>query len=323
MGSLYGLLARGDITKTKADPSSSRHDKYHCPCPHHPLNQTDEMDNESLGDSSSQEIARSITYRASREFRFHGIMESSRRRPTDASSVSPTRPWTRTTTTNPTDQDAPHHEHFEGHHPPKNLPRRSDTLDTTGTSNRVARSRMSVAQAFERVGELIGTPAPNRFNDDILRSGPAAEFPTTPGEEYLNRELRKMQDKYHNATQLERQRSRNGSFIGGAEGSQGIHGQEGYPHHRHSTSELYRMDTWAGPGTRRGSVDRSASPAPARRATLEPPKPIHHHSPSPRVTMTFDSSHTSRESPGDMQEGPPNSPTIVVSEVSDQPTQAS
>lgn len=304
VGSLYGLLA--DDTKRKADNIQSRHDKEHCPClhhhHHHHHNHSD--DNESCSDSS-QEIARSIRRRASHD-RADGIMEM--RRPTDASSVSPTRRWTSNTTS-----QEPHLEHHE------NI-RRSDTLDTTGTT-RVGTSRMNVAKAFERVGEIFGNPAPDRFNDSILQSGPAAEFPTTPGEEYLNRELPKMQDKY-NATQLQRQRSRNGSFIGGEGAPGGGQGSEGHYHHRHSTSELYRMDTWAGPSTR-ASVDGSSSPAP-RRATLEPPKPTYHPgglfgSPSPRVVTTFDSLHTSGLPP-DIQEGPQNPLTIVVSTASDQPT---
>lgn len=303
VGSLYGLLA--DNTKRKADNIQSRHDKEHCPCPHHHHHNHSD-DNESFGDSS-QEIARSVIHRASHD-RVDGIMEM--RRPTDASSVSPTRRWT----TNTTSQD-PHLEHHE------NI-RRSDTLDTLGTT-RVGTSRMNVAKAFERVGEIFGNPAPDRFNDSILQSGPAAEFPTTPGEEYLNRELPKMQDKY-NATQLQRQRSRNGSFISGegvSGGGGGGQGNEGHYYHRHSTSELYRTDTWAGPSTR-ASVDRSVSPAP-RRATLEPPKPTYHPgglfgSPSPRVTTTFDSLQTSGL-PAEIQEGPQNSLTIVVSTASDHP----
>lgn len=280
MGSLYGLLA-ADAEADDLPPPKEEH----CTCSHHHHHHHHSDDNDSCR-SSYPGITRSA-HRASNDSA-GGIIDL--RRPTDASSVSPTRRGTRTTSQDPSSE---HHEHFQRH----------DTVDSTNTA-RIGSSRLNVAKAFERVGEIFGTPAPDRFDDQVFRTGKAAEYPRTPAEELRNRELSVIQDKY-NAT------SRAGSFIG-VEPSGSGQRTEG-PHQ--SSSDLYKTDTWAGPSRRQS--DRSASPAP-RRATLEPPKqayPGSFGSPSPRVATTFEPFHP--DSPDD-REALPRSPTIVVSTASDQ-----
>lgn len=87
-------------------------------------------------------------------------------------------------------------------------------------------NRRKVAGAFEWLGEKLGTPAPDAFDDSDFRNGPAANYPTVPAEEQRNRELpatlvlyNPHRDSQGNATpnsaMLRRQRSGAGGSAGG------------------------------------------------------------------------------------------------------------
>lgn len=296
VGSLYGLLAAD--AEGNDVPGSPK--KVHCDCHHHHRHS---LDNDSSG-GSYQGNGTSI-FRMSNDGTIRG---TGTRRHTNASSVSPTR---RRMTDASQDATTVHIEH----------PARTGTMDFTGTSRPgVGKSRLRVAKTLEWVGETFGTPAPDRFDETILQRGPASQFPTTPGEEFRNPELARYQEGYNpkrdsegNETPLHRQRSRAGSFVSVEASGNGLGIEEN--RERKSTSDLTRMDTWAGPSSRY-SVDRGISPAP-RRATLEVPKQAYFGSPSPRLTTEFENIHS--EQPQTDREGPPRSPTIVVSTASDQP----
>lgn len=287
-----GLAAAGSLYNLLADPKRHRatHGKEdECDCPH---------DRHHSEDCDSYPGPHRSTHRIIHDRSAGGDSNIELRRPTDASSVSPTR---RYPTNGSQDPSSEHHEHL----------RRSDTVTTENTT-RVASSRLNVARTFERVGHILGTPAPDRFDDSAFTTGPAAEFPTTPAEELRNPRLSVFIEKY-DGTPFYRQRSRAGSFVDGdAAGS--AHGGPRTDGYRNSTSELYRMDTWAGPSSRRVSVERSVSPArPGRRATLEPPKQNFFGSPKMLVVTAFEEPNESQPGSSSGANGHPSSPTIVVS----------
>ena len=154
-------------------------------------------------------------------------------------------------------------------------------------------SRHKVASTFEWIGDKLGTPAPEAFDDSGFQRGPAADWPQVPGENERNPELHKtiasykiLRDSEGNAEPLRRQRSQTGSFVSViSETGLGIEGL--------SEANSHTVDTAAGPSN--SSNGRSKE----RRPTLEVPKPAHRSSTSP------DSASTSRF---------PSSPTIRVSE---------
>lgn len=292
VGSLYGLIAGGGADAEEDDPSLSK--GKHCTCAQHPHHSDD---NDSTRDSYPGTDG-SMCRRSSDAV--HGTTKMPRR-PTNASSVSPTRRWTTHASQDPTSE---HHERVRHH---------SDAANSRGADAVAGGGRRSFAKGIEWIGDKLGTPAPDRFDDSEFQMGKAADWPTTPGEELKNPGLRKTQNKYNpkrdsegNATPLPRQRSRAGSFIGAEPSGSGL-GINGPDHS--STSQLQRTETWAGPSSRRPSVDRDVSSAP-RRATLEPPTHPFYGTPVPRVETSFESiSSSDHEVVG-------NSPAIVVSKAS-------
>ncbi|ROW03449.1 hypothetical protein VSDG_01533 [Cytospora chrysosperma] len=140
-------------------------------------------------------------------------------------------------------------------------------------------NRKKVAGAFEWLGEKLGTPAPDAFDDSEFQTGPAADFPTIPAEAQRNPELRQIQISYNpprdsqgHATPssiLGRQRSAAGSF---AESS-----RSGIYLDRVSIEDL--------------ECQSSGERALARKDTLEVPKPVF-PSPIPRNSSPSSASGT-------------------------------
>ena len=204
------------------------------------------------------------------------------------------------------------HQPNATHHPSKQLTHTStrNSKRTLGESNRnrtttagVDRnSRHKVASTFEWIGDKLGTPAPDAFDDSVFQSGPAADYPETPGEPDRNPELHNTKTSYNllrdadgNATPLRRQRSRTGSFVSAkSETGLGIEGLiEGL-----SEADAHASDTVAGRSnsTKERSKERSA--------TLNVPKPTYRGS-SPRRFTSPGSASTNQIS---------SSPSIIVSE---------
>lgn len=87
-------------------------------------------------------------------------------------------------------------------------------------------SRRKVAGALVYIGQKLGTPAPDAFDDSAFLMGPAADFPTVPGEEERNPDLPQIQLSYNRPRDADghltpvpggsrgRARSRAGSFNG-------------------------------------------------------------------------------------------------------------
>lgn len=116
---------------------------------------------------------------------------------------------------------------------------------------------------------MLGTPAPDAFDDSAFRVGPAADFPTVPGEVHRNAELPQIMASYNQPRDSEgqitpipgghRQHSRTGSFSGSVVSGLGVDGV--------SDAASHSSEPAAGP-----SVDRSTQ----RRPTLEVPKQVYH-----------------------------------------------
>lgn len=195
------------------------------------------------------------------------------------------------------------------HHPTKQLTHTStsNSKATFGESHHLNRlttaeiernSRHKVAKTFEWIGDKLGTPAPDAFDDSVFQSGPAADFPEVPGENERNPELHRTKASYNqlrdvegNTTPLRRQRSQTGSFVSAiSEKGLGIEGL--------SEANLHTADTVIGP-----SVSSNKRPN-ERRSTLEVPKPAY-QSPAQRRFTSPESASTSQS---------PRSPTIRVSE---------
>ena len=180
----------------------------------------------------------------------------------------------------------------------------SDSKATAGDSNQLHRSRTAtiernsrhvVASTFERIGDILGTPAPEAFDDSRFQRGPAADFPEVPGELERNAELNRIKEQYskmRDAAPLRKQRSRTGSFI--SERSETGLGIE-----VSSEGNSQTADTVAGPSN--PSNERSKE----RRSTLEVPKPAHR---SRSAQRRFTTPESASRAPS------PNSPTIRVSD---------
>lgn len=132
-------------------------------------------------------------------------------------------------------------------------------------------NRRKVAGAFEWLGEKLGTPAPDAFDDSEFQNGPAADFPTIPAEAQRNPGLPQIfasynphRDSQGNATpntMLRRQLSGAGSFTESSRMS-------GMYFERVSTEDLQPTSSLQ---------DKSPIERPlARRDTLEVPKPVFH-----------------------------------------------
>lgn len=284
LGSLYALLATDG---NGSDATISEGSVRHCDCPHHFSSdarsiktppQAHVEDNSAMGglerDPGGGSMARRPTYESG------------------AAGPSPTRQMTHSTTRGTSDH--------------------TGRRGTAGSASHVVGgvdvgSRRKVARAFELIGEKLGTPAPDAFDDSAFLTGPAADFPTVPAEEQRNPELTQILASYNpprdsdgNATPnlaLRRQRSRAGSFAGSMVSGLGIE--------RLSEPELYRTDTVAGPSSPSSEAVR------VRRDTLEVPTPAFLQSPVPRKDSALGSA--SGAPVPDATEQNPASPTIRIS----------
>ena len=180
----------------------------------------------------------------------------------------------------------------------------SDSRRSPGESNHLSRSRTAtiernsrhvVASTFERIGDILGTPAPEAFDDSKFQRGPAADFPEVPGELERNAELNRIKEQYNkmrDAAPLRKQRSRTGSFI--SERSETGLGIE-----VSSEGNSQTEDTVTGPSN--PPKERSKE----RSATLEVPKPAYRSRSKQRRFTTPESASRAQS---------PNSPTIKVSD---------
>lgn len=282
MGSLYAFLA-ADGNGT--DETSSEEGVHHCDCPHHPNH-----DAQSMKPARPTHVENHFQMNGHESEHDDGDLA---RRQTYESGVvpGPTRQMTRTTT--------------------RGTSVHIDRRTTIGTVNTVASgdvgSRRRVARAFELIGDKLGTPAPDAFDDSEFLTGRAADFPTVPAEEQRNPELPQIMASYNpprdsegNATPnlaLRKQRSRGESFTGSVVSGLGIE--------RLSEAELHRTDTGAGPS--RPSTEGTRM----RRDTLEVPTPAYLQGPVPRQDAPFGSVLGS--SGQDDRDQDPVSPTIRIS----------
>lgn len=175
MGSLYALLAADGNATDANNPEGGTH---HCDCPHHPSPDSQSIktppqahpeDALPTGDPESDDNggrprARRLTYESS-------------------TGPSPTRQATRSGPYDHTGAAA----------------RRGTfgTVHSTSSSSGDVGSRRRVARAFELIGDKLGTPAPDAFDDSGFTTGRAADFPTVPAEELRNAELSSIMASYN------------------------------------------------------------------------------------------------------------------------------
>ncbi|KAJ4424425.1 hypothetical protein N0V82_000947 [Gnomoniopsis sp. IMI 355080] len=282
MGSLYALLAADGEGK---DAMTSEESTHHCNCPHGPSQDAHSIKTPPQAHIEDRSDANGLD---------HGDRAMGRRQTNDSGAMpSPTRQVTRTTTRRTSKQAA-----------------RRGTIGTVNSATTVeGGSRRMVARAFEVVGDKLGTPAPDTFDDSEFLTGLAANFPTVPAEEQRNPELPQIMASYNpprdsdgNATPnlaIRRQRSRGESFTGSVVSGLGIERLA------EAATESHRTDSGAG---HNGSSAEDTRP---RRDTLEVPVPTYPHSPIPPEES---SKGMASGSPGpDDRDQDPSSPRIRIS----------
>ena len=255
LGSLYVLLAK-DAEK---DTSSSNEGDHHCRCAHHRL--SNENRSVKPPSHSENEEQTSPDERDSEE---------------DGMELS--------------QQDTYQTYQSTANHRPSKQLTHTSTRDSKGVSKN---SRHKVASTFEWVGEKLGTPAPDAFDDSEFQSGLAADFPEVPGENERNPELHKTKASYNllHDTPLRKQRSRPGSFVSDIS-------ERGLVIEGLSEADFDTGETVAGPSN---SSDRKTKD---RSSTLEVPKRAYRSPTQRRFT-------TPEPAPPPL---PLSSPTITVSE---------
>ncbi len=182
--------------------------------------------------------------------------------------------------------------------------------------------RRKIAKALNVISDRLGSA---NLDTSAFKRGPALDYPTTPGEENLNRQLRKTKERYNRARDIERDadglatprlRSHSrGSFV--SVNSQGLGIDLGGSSSRtHSP----RRPTMSTERTSSGDLEKvlsntttnSIGVMPQRRLTLEVPPTIHHSGHSRAFSgssVTFDNS-VNRP----LSSSPISSPAIVVSD---------
>ena len=247
---------------TKKDPSSSDAGDHHCSCPHHRL--SDDNDSVKPPSHTENEEKTSPDELDNDQDRIELSQQDTDR---------PSKQLTHTSTSNSKGTFGELH------------------LNRLTTVGRERNSRHKVASTFEWIGDKLGTPSPDAFDDSKFQSGAAADFPEVPGENERNPKLQETIASYNALAPLRRQRSRTESFRSvKSETGLGIEGL--------SEANVHKPNTVAGPS--RSSKERSKE----RRATLEVPKPAYQSSALRRFT-SLESASTSQF---------PDSPTIRVSE---------
>ncbi|ROW01236.1 hypothetical protein VMCG_05916 [Cytospora schulzeri] len=253
LGSLYGLLA----ADTKEERHGSAFTTTHCNVPQHQyanshphcINHSEPVLARSLAIDSERPV-----HQLTRQYDFSHPAPAAhleRRRSTPGTSRRSTFPGS----------------------PGATNKRRDRTLRRSQTAVTADGNRRKVAGAFEWLGEKLGTPAPDAFDDSEFQTGPAADFPTIPAEAQRNPGLPQIMASYNPPrnsqghatpnTVLRRERSAAGSY---AESS-----RSGMYFDQVSTEDL------ASPS----GADKSPAERPlARMDTLEVPKPVF-HSPIP------------------------------------------
>lgn len=335
LGSLYSLLA-ADVDSPGDSPGPDDPGTHHCDCAHHrrPSNDNDSVKTpsdhqyedvpvvESGGDESRHDglgLSRLKTYKTHQSSHVAPPHRSSHPRQLSL-------PASSTFGVDASRQRHLAHNHHHHHH----SLHRAATEGTTTTAPAATAAvnsggRALVANAFVWFGDKIGTPAPGAYDDTGFLRGPAADFPTVPGEEERNPQLSKIKRSYDpprdlegNATPLHRQRSRAASFNGSVASGLGPlggggGGEEGLSPAAGSVVEDDDDEAAAAAaaGPSRVSVERSK----VRRNTLEVPKQVY-HSPVPRKNSSFSSAGEPSplvvdDATGIVQD--PSSPTIRVS----------
>ncbi|KUI69500.1 hypothetical protein VM1G_05327 [Cytospora mali] len=246
LGSLYGLLAADNKEEKHTFPFTTvRSDVslHHGSILHHHYSD----DREPVTTRSMIEIGQRPVHELTRQYGFSAASQHQRQQSTPGASRRSTFPEPRAVIKSRKDRGL----------------RRSQTSVTADGNRR------KVAGAFEWLGEKLGTPAPDAFDDSEFQTGPAADFPTIPAEAQRNPGLPQIMASYNpprnsqgHATPnapLHRQRSGAGSF-----------------------TESFRSGLYIG----RASIEGMPSPSshdisPGNKAltrmdTLEVPKPVFH-----------------------------------------------
>ncbi|PSR84072.1 hypothetical protein BD289DRAFT_461078 [Coniella lustricola] len=181
------------------------------------------------------------------------------------------------------------------------------TWTTAGTVD--SGNRRKVARTFKWFGDVLGTPAPETYDDSDFQDGLAADFPTIPGEETRNPALAEIMKAYNPRRDMDGHvtpnniprpsRSRAGSCNGSIVSGLGIEG----------VSEAASVDSEAVAGPSRPPEQMLKK----RRSTLDVPKPVYFGSRLHRQSSL--SSDTAADMTVDADETPqgPTSPTITVS----------
>jgi hypothetical protein len=228
--------------------------------------------------------------------------------------------------------------------PPTTSPTHSDTnmLDTLQRSQTYdGGHRQKVANFLTKASNYMGTAAPSR--DSEFKFGKAKEYPTTPGEELVNRELRETETRFNQRREAEnqrreaeqeainalhRQRSRAPSTA-----SRAVDADDGgtitprpYSIRRRRSSSPPSPDrSIRGRRPRSGTMSSEHRPsaegghagpssAPQRRATLEVPQ-----TESPGVFRRISTAEPAVSTDEDEADLNPASPTIVISKDSSSP----
>lgn len=351
MGSLYALLAADAEKPAEKPDASTEHCEciHHCPShdgnsvktsPQHEHAETVERANvESDRDVVGADLSRQETYLTYQTYQSSHAAVASGDIPR-----RPSRQLSHATSTGTTPGDGEAHHSYHHHHHHHRMHRTGTEASTItnapspGTNHGGSGgphhgqqqhssppplapvvdggSRRKVAGALVYIGQKLGTPAPDAFDDSAFLMGPAADFPTVPGEEERNPDLPQIQLSYNRPRDADghltpipggsrgRARSRAGSFNGsvvstvgggmgpGAGGTSaaglGIEGHAPDADGGSVAATARRRDTvdGTGSGTAGGSSSGSRRPEEAmmvsgnrRRHTLEVPKSVYqyHH----------------------------------------------
>lgn len=148
--------------------------------------------------------------------------------------------------------------------------------------------RRKVTKTLTAIGNYLGTPTHDWYDDSEFKCGPALDFPEIPGEEHRNRELPQIREQWNITPVLREQRSRAGSFHSRAASVLDGEGSLSTPRAASRFPSPTRSERPRGSTlpAERSSFERqnpASSPSAGsngamlqpRRATLEVPSPVH------------------------------------------------
>ena len=148
--------------------------------------------------------------------------------------------------------------------------------------------RRKVTRTLTAIGNYLGNPAHDWYDDSEFKHGPALNYPEIPGEEHRNPELARKREQWNVTPLLREQRSRAGSFHSTAASGLDVEGSPSTPRAASpfpspTRADILRVSTLP---TEPSSFERqnpASSPSTGsngdmlqpRRATLEVPSPAH------------------------------------------------